>query len=112
MWYTTSTVDDVIVDDDVPVRRLRKPPSQRHTGSKTAQTKIEASDQDTSPVQTSPTLDGFGWAAIWWLLGYLFYGTAGFKLWAIACAFMIFFLPVYMIGSALVIAALYFILFK
>lgn len=110
MWRSTSTLDNVVDYDEMPVRRLRKPPSQR-TGSKTSKTQIT---QDDTPVGSVPTqnLDGFGWAAIWWLAGFLLYSGAYFKLWAVVTVILVMIAPVYLIGSAMIIAALYFTIFS
>jgi len=113
MWYQTSTLDDDL-NDSAPVRQLRKPPSQRNAGSPPPPPPLYQQDDAGAEGDDMHTtsLDGFGWGILWWFVGYLLYGAAGFKIWIIITLALVIITPVYLIGSALVCACFYILLFK
>jgi len=111
MWNSTSSLDH-FDDRDVPVHQLRKPPSQRGAGSPPPPPPLYQQDDSGAEGVQPANLDGFGWAAIWWFIGFLAYGGAGFKFWLIVTAVLVLASPVYMIGAGLVLACIGFMLFK
>jgi len=105
MWNSTSTLD--VNGDDVPVRQLRKPPSQR-SGSQTAPARNGAPAAPAEPVQN---LDPYGWASVWMLVGFQLYGgnPTHFYGWAAITAILILATKAqYFIGAAALLFGLYY----
>ncbi len=105
MWNSTSTLD--VNGDDVPVRQLRKPPSQR-SGSQTAPAQKRVPASATGEVQN---FDGYGWAAVWLLVGYQLHGGNITHFYAWVCITAILILATkaqYFIGAAALLFGLYY----
>ena len=106
MWNSTSTLD--VNGDDIPVRQLRKPPSQRSGNSKSSSAQSSTS---ASGAETIPNLDPYGWACIWLLIGYQLYGGNPTYLygWAAITAVLILATKAqYFIGAAALLLGLYY----
>jgi hypothetical protein len=109
MWNSTWTTD--VNSNDVPVRQLRKPPSQRgNSGSQAAPRQNSSRTSVTGEVQTS-NLDPYGWASIWLLIGFQLHGgnPTYFYGWACVTAILILVTKAqYFIGAAALLFGLYF----